>query len=38
MQILEDSVDIKKKVEDVLEESGFSQSRAAKMDINDLLR
>ncbi|TFK81736.1 rRNA adenine dimethylase [Polyporus arcularius HHB13444] len=35
--IVEDSVDIKKKVEDVLEESGFSQSRAAKMDINDLL-
>ncbi|RPD76972.1 rRNA adenine dimethylase [Lentinus tigrinus ALCF2SS1-7] len=35
--IVEDNINFKKKVEEVLEESGFSQSRAAKMDINDLL-
>ena len=28
----------KKKVEEVLDESGFKESRAAKMDINDLLK
>ncbi|KAI0720500.1 rRNA adenine dimethylase [Cerioporus squamosus] len=36
--IVEDGVDFKKKVEEVLEETGFSESRAAKMDINDLLK
>ncbi|KAI0708087.1 rRNA adenine dimethylase [Cerioporus squamosus] len=35
--IVEDDVNIKEKVEQVLEESGFSQNRAAKTDINDLL-
>lgn len=38
MQTVEGNVNFKKKVEEVLEESGFSQSRAAKMDINDLLK
>ena len=37
-QILEDGLDFKKKVEEVLDESGFTESRAAKMDINDLLK
>ena len=38
VQIIEDGVDFKKKVEEVLDESGFKESRAAKMDINDLLK
>ena len=37
-QIVEDGLDFKKKVEEVLDESGFKESRAAKMDINDLLK
>ena len=37
-QIVEDGLDFKKKVEEVLEETGFTESRAAKMDINDLLK
>ena len=37
-QIIEDGLDFKKKVEEVLEETGFAESRAAKMDINDLLK
>ena len=37
-QIIEDGLDFKKKVEEVLEETGFTESRAAKMDINDLLK
>ena len=37
-QIIEDDLDFKKKVEEVLDESGFKESRAAKMDINDLLK
>ena len=37
-QIIEDGLDFKKKVEEVLDESGFKESRAAKMDINDLLK
>ncbi|PIL26082.1 hypothetical protein GSI_11836 [Ganoderma sinense ZZ0214-1] len=36
--IIEDGLDFKKKVEEVLEETGFAESRAAKMDINDLLK
>ncbi|KAH9887066.1 S-adenosyl-L-methionine-dependent methyltransferase [Cubamyces lactineus] len=36
--MIEDGVDFKKKVEQVLEETGFAESRAAKMDINDLLK
>ncbi|KAH9948517.1 S-adenosyl-L-methionine-dependent methyltransferase [Amylocystis lapponica] len=35
---VEDGFDIKKKVEGVLEETGFSESRVAKMDIDDLLK
>ena len=37
-QMVEDDFDIKKKVEQVLEESGFSEQRAAKMDVDDLLK
>ncbi|KAI0772467.1 rRNA adenine dimethylase [Trametes elegans] len=36
--IVNPNLDVKQSVEDVLEESGFSESRAAKMDINDLLK
>lgn len=36
--MIEDDVNIKKKVEEVLQETGFSESRAAKMDIDDLLK
>ncbi|KAI0742774.1 rRNA adenine dimethylase [Daedaleopsis nitida] len=35
--IIEDGLDFKKKVEEVLTETEFAESRAAKMDINDLL-
>ena len=38
MQVIEDGLDFKKKVEEVLQVTGFAESRAAKMDINDLLR
>lgn len=37
-QMIEDDFDIKKKVEEVLTESGFSEQRAAKMDVDDLLK
>lgn len=37
-QMIEDGVDMKKKVEEVLEETTFGESRAAKMDIDDLLK
>ncbi|KAI0632810.1 S-adenosyl-L-methionine-dependent methyltransferase [Trametes polyzona] len=36
--IVEDDTNFKKKVEEILEETGFAESRAAKMDINDLLK
>ncbi|KAI0334159.1 rRNA adenine dimethylase [Cubamyces sp. BRFM 1775] len=36
--MIEDDMDFKRKVEQVLEETGFAESRAAKMDINDLLK
>ncbi|OBZ74326.1 Dimethyladenosine transferase [Grifola frondosa] len=36
--IIEDDVNFKKKVEQVLNETGFTESRAAKMDVDDLLR
>lgn len=35
---MEDGFDIKQKVEGVLNETGFSESRVAKMDIDDLLK
>lgn len=38
LQMVEDDFDIKKKVEQVLDESGFSEQRAAKMDVDDLLK
>ena len=37
-QIIEDDCKIKKRVEDVLTESGFSEQRAAKLDVDDLLK
>ncbi|KAL7278578.1 rRNA adenine dimethylase [Trametes coccinea BRFM310] len=36
--MVEDGMNFKQKVEQVLEETGFAESRAAKMDINDLLK
>ncbi|KAK9727867.1 Dimethyladenosine transferase [Basidiobolus ranarum] len=36
--MLEDSFDIKTKVLGILEQTGFSETRAAKMDIDDLLK
>ena len=36
--MIEDGVNMKKKIEDILEETGFRESRAAKMDVNDLLK
>ncbi|CDO70436.1 hypothetical protein BN946_scf184999.g77 [Trametes cinnabarina] len=36
--MVEDNVNFKQKVEQVLQETGFAESRAAKMDINDLLK
>jgi hypothetical protein len=29
---------MKQKVEDILEETGYKESRAAKMDLNDILK
>jgi hypothetical protein len=37
-QIIEDDFDIKDKVEEILMESGFAESRAAKMSVDDLLK
>ncbi|KAH9969357.1 rRNA adenine dimethylase [Russula compacta] len=33
-----DDVRMKQKIEDILEETGFKESRAAKMDLNDILK
>jgi 18S rRNA (adenine1779-N6/adenine1780-N6)-dimethyltransferase len=38
LQIIEDDFDMKQKIEDILQESGFADSRAAKMDVDDLLK
>ena len=37
-QIIPDDVDMKVMVEEVLEETGFKEQRAAKMSVDDLLR
>ena len=37
-QIIPDDVDIKTMVEEVLEETGFKEQRAAKMSVDDLLK
>ncbi len=37
-QIIPDSLDFKQKIEDILSESSYSDSRAAKMDVDDLLK
>lgn len=36
--MIEDDFDIKRKVEEVLEESGFTEQRAAKMGVDELLK
>lgn len=36
--MIEDDFDIKKKVEEVLNETGFTEQRVAKMDVDDLLK
>jgi len=38
MQVIPDDVDIKTMVEEVLEETGFREQRAAKMSVDDLLK
>lgn len=38
IQIIEDNVDMKAKLEAVLEETGNAQNRAAKMSVDDLLK
>jgi len=37
-QAVDNSMDIKTKVEGILEDSGFREQRGAKMDINDILK
>lgn len=36
--MVDEDVSMKQRVEDVLTESGYHDSRAAKMDVNDLLK
>jgi 18S rRNA (adenine1779-N6/adenine1780-N6)-dimethyltransferase len=36
--MVEDDLDFKEKIETILSESGFSDERAAKMDVDDLLK
>ena len=36
--MIEDDFDIKKKVEEVLNDSGFAEQRAAKMGVDELLK
>jgi 18S rRNA (adenine1779-N6/adenine1780-N6)-dimethyltransferase len=38
VQIIEDDLDFKAKIETILQESGFAEERAAKMDVDDLLK
>lgn len=38
LQIIEDGLDFKAKIETILQESGFAEERAAKMDVDDLLK
>jgi len=38
LQMVEDNVDMKSKIEKVLDETGNSENRAAKMDVDDLLK
>jgi hypothetical protein len=37
-QVIPDDVDVKAMVEEVLEETGFREQRAAKMSVDDLLK
>jgi 18S rRNA (adenine1779-N6/adenine1780-N6)-dimethyltransferase len=37
-QIIEDELDFKAKIETILQESGYAEERAAKMDVDDLLK
>ena len=36
--MIEDDFEIKKKVEEVLDESGFTEQRAAKMGVDEMLK
>lgn len=36
--MIEDNVDMKAKIEKILEDTGNSENRAAKMDVDDLLK
>jgi hypothetical protein len=36
--MMEDSVNMKQKIEDILTETGYSEQRAAKMSVDDLLK
>jgi hypothetical protein len=36
--VTEKDVNMKQKVEAILEETGYKESRAAKMDLNDILK
>lgn len=38
LQIIPDEFDIKIMIEEILSESGYADSRAAKMDVDDLLK
>lgn len=38
LQMVDDSVNIKERVERILVQTGFSESRAAKMDVDDFLK
>lgn len=38
IQMIEDDLDIKKKVEEVLTETGFMEQRAAKLGVDELLK
>ncbi|TIA74692.1 hypothetical protein E3P92_01183 [Wallemia ichthyophaga] len=37
-EMIDDSVNIKERVEKILVQSGFAESRAAKMDVDDFLK
>jgi 18S rRNA (adenine1779-N6/adenine1780-N6)-dimethyltransferase len=36
--VTEENVKMKQKIEIILEETGYKESRAAKMDLNDILK
>lgn len=36
--MFDDSIDFKDRIEQILSDSGYSENRAAKMDVDDLLK